>query len=97
MVQAYAARDRVATAHLSDEPTTPEDVKSILLESLLPAVCGRRWGIQRGIQKKKTKTLNKHVSIFHSMQADRPKHQYEENSAKRSKMVLTPVGQICLV
>ena len=55
MVQAYAARDRVATAHLSDEPTAPEDVKSIPLESLLPAVCGRRWGIQRGIQEKNHK------------------------------------------
>ena len=36
MVQAYAALDRINTLHLSDEPSSPDDILNIPLHKLLP-------------------------------------------------------------
>lgn len=89
MVQAYAARDRIPSLHLSDAMPSHDDIKQIPLETFLPSAIDEidlRSEMTTIVQR----ILCTHLAAFRDLKSEinwHLLHQYSRESSKKSTSV----------
>lgn len=88
MVQAYAAKDRVDTLHLSDVYSTPEQIRQIPLQSFLPS----EWDdvdLRSEMTVIVTRDLVTHLQVFKKLRSTCMWRIYNEHTLESSKKSTT--------
>lgn len=89
MVQAYAALDRINTLHLSDEPSSPDDILNIPLHKLLPCDLDEA-DLRSQMTVLVERILCKRIPFFTEVEYEvlwHIPHEFTQVSSKKSQLV----------
>ena len=89
MVQAFAAKDRIASLHLSDEQPSPNVLRDIPFHTYFPTAIDEAT-LRSEMTVLVTRVISKHLQAFDDVQNsinNHIQHRYSSESAKKSEMV----------